>query len=304
MSACGDLTAVPLGGGALGEVWAVQLDGAWVAARLLPQGDSDAALGERWARLMRVRHPFLVQAIEVRRMQGRVALVSDLVEGVDLRSRLHREGTVAPALVARWGAEVAGALAALHRAGLAHGDLRAENVLVDAESGSARLVDAGLVAKRGLGDVVDLGALLFEMACGRRPFGAVWGRLDVEDGVRPSVPQQPEGVPAALWEVIEECLAGEPSAARVEKALRAASSGLAGVPAAPRSSVPRKVRVRHGRRRLVAAAIGSGVGALLAGGVVAAAASSSVPAYPEPEPGVLVTPHGSGAVLDESRVQP
>lgn len=288
------ITAVPLGSGARGEVWAAEAEsGDWVAMRLLPDSPpGESAWGQRsWSRLVTVRHPHLARVRSVGRMRGRVTLVSDFVEGVDLRARLDREGTLAPEVVARWGAQIAGALAALHEVDEAHGDVRLETVLIDAASGSVRVIDAGVVAPRGCGDIVGLGAVLYELLCGARPFGAIWAQLDVEEGMRPPAPARPDGVPDAVWDVVEACLTGCPTAAEVEWRLRAAARSVRDVPPAPRAR-ERGPRTTVRRRRLVAAAVGAGAGVLLAGGFMAAAAVDATPDPPPPSPTVLEdSPH-------------
>ena len=75
------------------------------------------------------RHPFLVM---------------ELVEGGTLRELLSERGPMPPHAVAAVLRPVLGGLAAAHRAGLVHRDVKPENVLISDE-GDVKIVDFGLV---------------------------------------------------------------------------------------------------------------------------------------------------------------
>src|SRR5690606_5771568 len=119
--------------------------------------DLDRTLAERRAvldrieRLREVRHPHLASLVDVVALDGhRTALVATAVEGPTV-------GTVL-AVRPRWPAgevvtlvvPLADALASLHRAGLVHGDVTPENVVLG-PGGHPVLVDVGGIATPGAG---------------------------------------------------------------------------------------------------------------------------------------------------------
>jgi serine/threonine protein kinase len=106
--------------------------------------------------------------------------------------------------------DMAAAIAALHDAGFAHGDVRAENVLALPDAGGARLIDLGSAipgsdpgaAQARETDIRNLGALLHEMLTGSPPAGP--SRLTPAAGYNPGAvalfeaTQRPGATAAAL----------------------------------------------------------------------------------------------------------
>jgi WD40 repeat protein/DNA-binding SARP family transcriptional activator len=97
----------------------------------------------RTQQIARVEHPHLAQLYDAWRDPDGAYIVGQLVRGGSLRDRLL-DGPLDPEVAVGTLASVASALAGAHRAGVLHGDVRAENVLFD-EEGFAYLTDFALL---------------------------------------------------------------------------------------------------------------------------------------------------------------
>jgi tRNA A-37 threonylcarbamoyl transferase component Bud32 len=260
-----------LGQGQLTEVFEGydRLLGRTVAIRLPPayQHVRDAATVERMqteARLLaRLIHPNVVAVYDVGVDHGRFFVVMEHVRGPALRALLDREGALAPARSARIATGVCAALAAAHRAGIVHGDLRPESILVTGdnvkvtnfgvapvtgdvpdvtttETGAVRgdprylapeMVQYGRLDARS--DFYTLGCCLYEMLTGEPPFDgptpvAVAYR-HISDDPQPPSRQHPD-VPPALDAAVLRALAKDPgsrfrSAEDMGAAIQLAASG-------------------------------------------------------------------------------
>ena len=104
-----------------------------------------------WARVI---HPQIVTVFDVLELDGKPTIVMELVEGETLRFALVERN---------WGLKerveclrsINEALIALTDAGITHGDLRLENVLVSAQ-GDVKITDFGLSRSRDNGALIDL----------------------------------------------------------------------------------------------------------------------------------------------------
>ena len=148
-----------MGGGSFGDVYRARdpkLDRP-VALKLLRHRDHSADEDESAVitegRLMaRVHHPNVVTVYGAERIDGRVGIWMQLVDGRTLQEELAERGPLSETEVARIGLDLCGALSAIHKAGLIHRDLKAQNVLRDPE-GQVLVTDFG--AGRAVADVCD-----------------------------------------------------------------------------------------------------------------------------------------------------
>lgn len=96
----------------------------------------------------RLSHPNVVAVYDQGSDAGRAYLVMELVAGRTLRDLLHERGRLSPELATSILVPVLSALAAAHRAGLVHRDVKPENILLgeasDPDSTVVKVADFGL----------------------------------------------------------------------------------------------------------------------------------------------------------------
>lgn len=90
-----------------------------------------------------VSHPNVTRVYDAGDHAGSPFVVMELIEGVNLRERLRGGGDVSLAERVRWIVELGAALAAVHRHGILHRDVKPSNVIVSA-AGSVHLIDFGI----------------------------------------------------------------------------------------------------------------------------------------------------------------
>ncbi|MFF7451692.1 MULTISPECIES: protein kinase [unclassified Streptomyces] len=151
-----------LGRGGMGVVWRAvdEVLGREVAVKeLRTYNDADgpelAGLRLRMQRearaAARVRHPGVVAVHDVTEVDGRPLIVMELVDGPSLDDVLRERGTLDPREAAGIGAKVMEALAAAHRVGVLHRDVKPGNILLD-RSGRVVLTDFGIATMEDPGD--------------------------------------------------------------------------------------------------------------------------------------------------------
>jgi len=92
--------------------------------------------------LARIRHPNIVTVHGADVHDGRAALWMEFVDGRTLEEVLHAHGPFGAGEAAVIGRTLCGALAAVHAAGLVHGDVKAQNVMRE-HGGRVVLMDFG-----------------------------------------------------------------------------------------------------------------------------------------------------------------
>jgi hypothetical protein len=242
-----------------------------VALKLMRPGTDDAALLDEGRAAARVRHPHVVTVHGIDEHDGRVGLWMELVRGATLDHEVRTRGASSVADVSRLAAEIGGALAAVHEAGLIHRDVTPANIVRDRE-GRFVLADFGLglrgddAAKQlpGLSgtpmymapellaggtasersDQYALGMVLWFAIAGRHPFEekSLEALTEaVRRGPTPSVRTIRAELPPALAAAVERAIAPAPEAryANVRSLVAALETAL---------------RARHGRTALIAGA--------------------------------------------------
>src|SRR4051812_4059677 len=117
---------------------------------LLPDEASRARFTAESRATAGLSHPAIVPVHDVIEDEAHPAIVLRYIEGSTLAELLQREGPLSVKAATEIGADLAGALAHAHRAGVVHLDLKPGNVLVDADR-HVQLVDFGIARSVGAG---------------------------------------------------------------------------------------------------------------------------------------------------------
>ena len=298
----------PLGAGSYGEVYRA-FDpwlGRAVALKLFRSG-AEAGLDEA-RRLARLRHRNVLSVFGCGIHDDRAGLWSELIDGRTCAAIVADDGEFSAEETLRIGRDIAQALAAVHAAGLVHGDVKAENVMRE-RGGRVVLMDFGaggdarLLAGRRLmsgtprylppevldgaplsasSDIYALGVLLFLLLAARHPYADTEPAALREAQRRgaPSLQELRPELPRPLCELVASCLAAE--LAQRPRSAQALAAQLAHLMPGYSTAAPR------GRALwLIGAAAG-----LLAGAVLAWA-HFAAPAWRSTAKFLLVTRNGN-----------
>ncbi|WP_409492359.1 serine/threonine-protein kinase [Amycolatopsis sp. cmx-11-12] len=150
----------PVGGGSMGTVWRARDDNlertVAIKELLLPHGQGEQKADEaknralREARIAaRLVHPHAITVFGVIDEQDRPWIIMEYLPSISLADKL-REGPMEVDDVIRLAIQLCSALAAAHRAGIVHRDIKPGNVLLG-EDDTVKITDFGI--SRAMGDV-------------------------------------------------------------------------------------------------------------------------------------------------------
>jgi hypothetical protein len=140
-----------LGRGGMGAVYLARdraLD-RLVALKILPEEfAADPALHDRFLREMRTTasfsHPNIVPVHAIEERDGVMAFAMGYVEGESLAQRVQRAGPLTVRELVRLLQDVGYALAYAHGRGVAHRDIKPDNIMIERATGRALLMDFGI----------------------------------------------------------------------------------------------------------------------------------------------------------------
>ncbi|HEY1221142.1 MAG: protein kinase [Bryobacteraceae bacterium] len=236
-----------LGRGGMGKVFRVRnlvSDREEAMKIVLPDLGENVDIADRFLREIKVhaslQHPNIAALHTALRIEGRLVMIMELVEGVSLEETLRR-GPVAVPLAVHYINQTLAALAFAHERGVTHRDIKPANILIAAgdvvkltdfgiarSTGVARLTGVGLAVGTlaymspeqirsgqvdARSDIYSLGIMFYEMVAGLHPM-----RADTEHAMMNAqlsvIPPEPgtvnPQVPQAVSAAIMRALAKEP----------------------------------------------------------------------------------------------
>jgi len=240
-----------LGAGGMGRVFSATYAERRIAVKLLHDELTRdphmvARFNEEAVAAGRVSHRNVVRVIEHgTHTDGSPFLAMEHAPGITLGELIQREGSLALTRVRAIGSQILLGLGAIHRAGLLHGDMKSDNVLVDvANADKVTIIDFGLARAvpstdgveavlsgtpeymapeliRGeapsIGaDIYAVGVILYEMLTGTTPFAGgnaaeIFERHLTDEVVPPSLRAPERTIPAVLEGIVMRALAKDAS---------------------------------------------------------------------------------------------
>jgi len=239
-----------LGVGGMGEVYAA-LDGRArpvaikvIAPQHVGSPTMPARLAAEAAACRRIEHRNVVRVLDHGVFaDGTPYLAMERVRGRPLGAIVREEGPLAFRRIRRIGEQLLAGLQAIHAAGIVHADLKADNILVDADrQDHVTIIDFGLACAIGTpaderlvsgtpeymapeqiqgaphipaSDLYAAGVVLYELVTGTTPFGggspsAVFERHLCDKLVPPTLRIPDRTIPPALERIILRALAKDP----------------------------------------------------------------------------------------------
>jgi serine/threonine protein kinase len=194
--------------------------------------------------LAKLRHPGIVPIYDIRESRGLICCVMPFIAGENLRAKVQQRGRLAPKEVQRILSELCDSVAAAHRAGIVHRDIKPDNVILEGHLGKVLLMDFGIaksqsdfeVTASGMlvgtptymapeqasgeiaidhrADIYSLGVLGYHLLTGNPPFtGRTAQEILVQHVTSRPVPirRLNHSVPKVLADAIERCLQKDPA---------------------------------------------------------------------------------------------
>ena len=193
--------------------------------------------------LAKFRHPGIVPIYDIQEHEGLIYYVMPLIEGDTVRAKLEKHGRIAPKETQRILIELCDCLAATHRGGIVHRDIKPDNVILEGLLGKALLMDFGIAktvqeleeTTGGVlmgtptymspeqvsgdsmldhrSDLYSVGVMAYHMLTGKPPFQGNSAHAvlagHVTDRPEPIRKRHPS-VPRGLAEAVERCLEKNP----------------------------------------------------------------------------------------------
>lgn len=319
-----------VGQGAMGVVWQAydeQLHRVVAAKELLAlDGLDDAKIDRAKARAMRearlaarLEHPNAIRVYDVVEEDGQPWLIMEYLPSRSLAAVITEQGTLPPREVARIGCYTAAALAAAHRHGIQHRDVKPGNVLIGDQEvkitdfGISRATDDGTATMTGTvgtpayfspevargedaglpSDVFSLGATLYNAVEGGPPFGTADNHIAMLHRVASGSIMPPANAGPLLSPVLFRLLSTDPERRpSMEETVHLLAAVVNESPQVSEATavIPATVKLPDEAHRDEKAKQEAGAAAagLVAGAAAAEAAGlTTPPAQPEPTPEVV-----------------